>query len=68
MAVLGHDDEVLDPHADGARHVDPGLDGDDVAGGERVVALLRQARGLVDLEPDAVAEPVAEVLAVARSS
>src|SRR5438270_9960114 len=46
--------------------VDARLDGDDVAGGERVLGQRRQPRPLVDLEPDAVPEAVAEVLAVAR--
>ena len=64
-AVLGDDDEVLDPHAELARQVDARLDGDDFAGREHVVGARREARPLVDLEADAVAEPVAEVLAVA---
>ena len=46
-------------------HVDPGLDRDDHAGGQRGLALLGQPRPLVDVEPDAVAQPVAEVLGVA---
>ena len=46
-------------------HVDARLDGHDLAGGERRVAALREPRALVDLDADAVAEAVAEVLAVA---
>ena len=46
-------------------HVDPGLDGDDHARRQRGVALLGQPRPLVDVEPDPVAQPVAEVLGVA---
>src|SRR3954468_11472050 len=64
-ALLGDDHEVLDPHADRARHVDARLDGHDVAGGERGLALLGEPRPLVDLQPDPVAEAVAEVLGVA---
>ena len=64
-AVVGDDHEVLDAHADGARDVDPGLDRDHHAGSERGLALLGQPRALVDVEPDAVAEAVAEVLGVA---
>ena len=45
MAVLGNDDEVLDPHPEPARQVDAGLDGDDFAGGEDVVGALGESRG-----------------------
>ena len=62
--VRGHDDEILDPHPAAARHVHARLDGHHVAGLEHVVARARQPRRLVDLEPDAVAEPVAEVVPV----
>ena len=48
-----------------ARHVDARLDGDDVAGLQRALAAGREPRRLVHLEPDAVAEPVAELLALA---
>ena len=65
MAVLGDDDEVLDPDAEAAGDVDAGLDRDDVAGAEHVVGALAEARRLVDLEADAVAEAVAELVAVA---
>ena len=54
-AVVGDDHEVLDPHAHGARDVDPGLDRDDHAGGQRGLALLGQPRPLVDVEAHAVA-------------
>src|SRR5438132_9672846 len=67
-AVLGHHDEVLDPHAEAAREVDPRLDGDDVARHERVARLRSERRRLVYLEADAVPEPVAVRLAVARSA
>src|SRR3954470_2519920 len=63
--LLPDDREVLDANAAEARHVDPGLDRDDVPGLERVRRLRRQARRLVDLQADAVPEPVAELLAVA---
>src|SRR3954447_2756659 len=65
-AVVGDDDEVLDPHADRAGHIDPRLDRDDVARLQRVLPLLGEPRPLVDLEPDPVSEAVAEVLGVAR--
>src|SRR5206468_8041347 len=38
-AVLGDGHEILDPHAEAAREIDPRLDGDDVAGDERVARL-----------------------------
>ena len=63
--AVGHDHEVLDPDADVAGHVDARLDGHDVARRELALRRLGEPRRLVDLEPDAVAEPVAEVLAVA---
>ena len=61
----GHDHEVLDPDADSPGHVDARLDRDRVARGERALGGLAEPRRLVHLEPDAVAEPVAEVLLVA---
>src|SRR5215208_6618098 len=64
-AVLAHDREVLDADASEARDVDPRLDRDDVAGLERVRRLRREARRLVDLQADAVPEPVPELLSVA---
>ena len=65
VAVVGDDDQVLDPDAELARQVDAGLDRHHFAGREHVLGARRDARPLVDLEADAVAEPVAEALAVA---
>src|SRR3954463_16544067 len=58
--VLGHDHVVLDPDPEAALEVDAGLDGDDVARRERVGALRREPRRLVDVEAEAVPETVAE--------
>ena len=60
VAVVGDDHQVLDAHpavlgVDRAR-----LDGDDVAGDERRAAGAAERGRLVDLEPDAVAEPEEE--------
>ena len=63
-ALLGDHDEVLDPRSAAARDVDPGLHGHDLAGLEARLDALREAGVLVDLQADAVAEAVAEVLAV----
>src|SRR5207247_1148279 len=63
--VGGHHHEVLDPHAEAPGDVHARLDGDDGAGLERRLVALGQARLLVDLQPDAVAEAVAELVAVA---
>ena len=66
-AVVGHGDEVLDAHADAPRDVDAGLDRHDVPGAQRLLGGgAREPRRLVDLQAHAVAEAVAEVLAVAR--
>ena len=65
MAVLGDDDEILDAHADAAWDVDPGLDRHDVPRREGDLAEAREARSLVDLQADAVPEPVPEVVGVA---
>ena len=62
-AVFRDEHEVLDADAALAGEVDPRLDGDDVAGLEHVGRLGAQRRGLVDLDADAVPEPVAERLA-----
>src|SRR5205823_15096682 len=43
--------------------VDAGLDGDDASRRERLAGLAGEARRLVDVQPDPVAEPVAERLA-----
>src|SRR6187402_3694907 len=58
------DDQVLDPHPELARQVDPGLDRHHFAGREHVLGALRDAGLLVDLQPYAVPEAVAEALAV----
>jgi len=60
------DDEILDAHAELARKVDPGSTVTTFSGHEHGVAAdAREPRRLVDLEADAVAQTVAEVLAVA---
>ena len=66
VPVLADDDQVLDPDAELPGQVDARLDGDDVAGPQLVLGARRQPRALVHLQPDAVAEPVPEALAVAR--
>ena len=55
-SVTTHD--VLEPHAAEALAVEPGLDGHDVAGPQRLVAAAAEARLLVHGEADAVAEAV----------
>ena len=65
-AVLGDDDEILEPDAAEALPVAAGLERDHVAGDERV-ARAAEVRALVDLEPDAVAERV-EVAVLAAPS
>src|SRR6266536_5108650 len=62
--VFANGHEILDPDAADAWDVHARLDGDDIAGLQRVGRRGGQARRLVDLEADAVAEAVAEVLAV----
>ena len=64
VAVAGDHDQVLDPDAELPGQVDAGLDRDDVALRELVLGGGREPRPLVDLEAHAVAEPVAEVVAV----
>src|SRR6187200_3338138 len=61
-AVLGDDHEVLEPDAAVALPIAPGLERDHVAGLQRVAAAA-EAGPLVDVEPDAVAEPVEEAVA-----
>src|SRR3954463_427403 len=63
--AVGDDHQVLDPDPAEALEVDARLDGDDVARRERVARFARKARRLVHLEPDAVAEPMAELVAEA---
>src|ERR1700730_12301755 len=48
-AALGHDDQVLDPHAEAPGYVHPGLDRNHVAGVQPVLGALRESRALVDL-------------------
>ena len=64
--VLGDDHEVLDAHATDAGQVDARLDGHDMARDEPRPAGPCKPRRLVDVEPDAVPEAMAEVVAVAR--
>src|SRR5436309_4869317 len=59
-AAVADGDVVLDPDARPALQVDPRLDRDDVAGGQRVGGFRRHPRRLVHLEPEPVAEPMAE--------
>src|SRR5437764_2095546 len=61
--VVGHHDEVLDPHPEASGQVDARFDGDDVPRLKRRLVALGQPRRLVDLEAHAVAEPVAELIA-----
>src|ERR1700693_4325871 len=61
-SVLRDEHEVLEPAAAEAGLVEAGLDGDHVAGHQRVAARGAHARLLVDLEPDSVPEPVDEAL------
>src|SRR5204863_8207576 len=67
-ALVAAHDEVLDPGAERARHVDARLDRHRVPGDERALLALGEARRLVYLEPHAVAKPVAEALAVAGAA
>ena len=64
--VVGDDHRVLDPDAAVLGKVDAGLDGHDVAGGERSVRRPGHPRVLVDLQADAVAGAVHEGVAPAR--
>src|SRR5205807_132524 len=58
-AVVGDEQDVLQPDAAVARAIQAGLERDHVSGDE-IVADDRQPRALVHLEADAVAEPVEE--------
>src|SRR4051794_10185332 len=63
---VGDEHVVLDAHAALARQVDARLDGDNHAGAEFLLAAgLAHGGQLVDVATDAVAEPVAELLAEA---
>src|SRR4029079_16949166 len=55
---------VLDPNAADPGEVDPRLDGDDGARGQRIVLFAPQAGSFMDLEADAVTQAVDERLAV----
>src|SRR5579875_1654763 len=59
-----HDEDVLDPDTAHTRQVDARLDGDGDPGSESTRASVPEGWCLVDLEADAVAEPVLEVLGV----
>src|SRR5262245_59052186 len=62
-AALLADRDVLDPQAEAARDDDRRLVGERHAGLERCLVLLRDERALVDVQADAVAHAVAEMLA-----
>ena len=62
-AVLGDHEQVLDPDAAQRSDDRAGLDRDDVTRDQRLAAAPAEARRLVDLKPDAVAEAVVEALA-----
>src|SRR5207247_5880867 len=57
---LRDDEHVLEAHAADRGVVHAGLDRDDVASDERHASATSDARRLVDLEADAVTEPVDE--------
>ena len=61
VAVLGHEQQILDPNAAEALLVDPRLDRDDVARDE-LLADHPERRRLVHLEPDPVPERVVEAV------
>ena len=64
-AVVGHDAEVLQAHAELARQVDTGLHRDDVAGRKRPLIARGEHRLLVDVDAHAVTEPVPHAAAEA---
>src|SRR6516162_5031609 len=55
-AVVGDEDDVLEPHAAVPGAVETGLDGDHVTRDERLLRDQTHSRSLMYLEPDAVAE------------
>src|SRR5689334_4077941 len=59
VAVVGDEDEILEPYAPVALAVEPRLDRDDIAGDE-IVVHAAHVRPLVHVEADAVPEPVEE--------
>src|SRR6476659_151519 len=63
VTVLADDDQVLDPHSQLTGQVDAGLDRHHFARRQHVVGAGRETRRLVHLQPDPVAEAVAEALA-----
>ncbi len=65
VPVLADDHQVLDADAHLPGHVDARLDRDHVAGPHMVLGAGGQSRRLVHLDPDAMAEPVPEALALA---
>src|SRR2546423_4476332 len=62
VAVVGRDDEVLYADAELAGQVDPGLNRDRLRSGENIFGAGGQARRLVNLEPDTLAEALPEKL------
>src|SRR5438067_1876470 len=65
-AAAGDEREVLEPHAAIALSVGARLERDDVAGDQLVVAGAAEARVLVHVQADAVAETVEEAVAKDR--
>src|SRR4051812_41653621 len=59
------DDDVLDPGAVASRHVDPRLDAEGHPRRERLAVARDEVWVLVTLQPDPMAGPVEELLAVA---
>src|SRR3954467_13260477 len=62
--IAADDHQVLDPYAEAAGQVHAGLHRDRVSRRQRALPARGQPRLLVDLQADAVAEPVSELLAV----
>ncbi len=65
--AVADDQGVFDPHPAAAGQVDPGLDGDDHARLQRTGPGRAEQRRLVDLQADAVPQPVHELVAVPRA-
>jgi len=55
-AVLGHQEEILQPHLADVTLPQAGLDGNHVAGDQLAMPRLTKARILMDLKANAVAE------------
>jgi hypothetical protein len=64
MPFARHQHVILDPHTAPPGDVDARLDRDHHSRLERAFFVLSQARGLVNLEADAVSQPVAEFGAI----